>query len=197
MALLIGVLLVAAGFWGGATLQKRSGGSGSGNASLASAFAARLRGAGATGATGATGAAGDGRGRRGRVRRVRRLERGGGRDGLGRGRLDAVRAEFHRLAREGDARAFDDDHAQRQGPRKRAPARRYGRSSRARRAGTAMSPPRRSRRRPPVSRRAAAASAGAASAAPAGERRVVDRVTSRPAAVLNRRLVSSVTLAQV
>jgi Domain of unknown function (DUF5666) len=58
MAALIGVLLVAAGFWGGATLQKRSGGSGSGNASLASAFAARLRGSGATGATGATGAAG-------------------------------------------------------------------------------------------------------------------------------------------
>jgi hypothetical protein len=59
MAALVAVLLVAAGFWGGATLQKRSGGSSSGNSSLASAFAARLRAAGgATGATGATGAVG-------------------------------------------------------------------------------------------------------------------------------------------
>ena len=59
MALLLAVVLVAAGFWGGATLQKRSSGSGSGNSSLASAFAARLRAAGgATGATGATGASG-------------------------------------------------------------------------------------------------------------------------------------------
>ena len=61
-AALIAVVLVAAGFWGGATLQKRNGGSGSGSSSLASAFAARLRSAsgatGATGASGATGAAG-------------------------------------------------------------------------------------------------------------------------------------------
>ncbi len=58
-AALIAVVLVAAGFWGGATLQKRNGGSGSGNSPLASAFAARFRSAaGATGATGATGAGG-------------------------------------------------------------------------------------------------------------------------------------------
>lgn len=58
-AVLVAVVLVAAGFWGGATLQKRNGGSSSGGSSLASAFAARLRAAsGATGATGASGASG-------------------------------------------------------------------------------------------------------------------------------------------
>ena len=61
-SLLAAVLLVAAGFWGGATLQKRSGGSGSGGSALASAFAARLarrgRGDGGHGRD-----RGDGRGR--------------------------------------------------------------------------------------------------------------------------------------
>jgi hypothetical protein len=61
-AALVAVLLLATGFWGGATLQKRHNGSGSSASSLASAFAGRLRAAaaaaGATGTTGTTGAAG-------------------------------------------------------------------------------------------------------------------------------------------
>ena len=63
---LVAILLVAAGFWGGAALEKnRSGGSGSG-ASAASSFAARFRGLGGTG-TGAstTGTSTTGTGRAG------------------------------------------------------------------------------------------------------------------------------------
>ncbi len=59
-AALIAILLVGAGFWGGATLQKdhgSSGGTGGGNG--VAALASRLRAlAGATGASGATGARG-------------------------------------------------------------------------------------------------------------------------------------------
>jgi hypothetical protein len=59
-AALIAVALVAAGFWGGSTLQKNHGsGSGGGTGGNAAAFLSRLRGAGgATGASGATGATG-------------------------------------------------------------------------------------------------------------------------------------------
>jgi hypothetical protein len=64
-AALIAVALVAAGFWGGSTLEKNHGSSSGGGAGAnAAAFLSRLRGAtgasGATGATGATGAAGTG-----------------------------------------------------------------------------------------------------------------------------------------
>src|SRR5215475_13956137 len=54
-AALAAVLLVAAGFWGGATLQKRHASASSGASSLASAFASRFRSAAASGATGASG----------------------------------------------------------------------------------------------------------------------------------------------
>jgi hypothetical protein len=57
-AALAAVLLVAAGFWGGATLQKRHSNAGSGTSALASAFASGFRAAAASGATGATGGAG-------------------------------------------------------------------------------------------------------------------------------------------
>ena len=63
-AALIAVVLVAAGFWGGSTLQKNHGSgssSGGGGGANAAAFLSRLRAAsGATGATGATGASGAG-----------------------------------------------------------------------------------------------------------------------------------------
>jgi len=58
-AALIAVLLVGAGFWGGATLQKDRGSSSGGGGGGAAALASRLRAlAGATGATGARGATG-------------------------------------------------------------------------------------------------------------------------------------------
>jgi hypothetical protein len=61
-AALIAVALVAAGFWGGSTLQKNHGSSsGGGGGANAAAFLNRLRGAtGASGATGATGTGGTG-----------------------------------------------------------------------------------------------------------------------------------------
>jgi hypothetical protein len=59
---LIAVLLVGAGFWGGASLEKSHGGGSSSGGSLASAFASRLRAAAASGATGTSSSNGGGSG---------------------------------------------------------------------------------------------------------------------------------------
>lgn len=56
LAVLLTIVLVAAGFWGGAELEKSHNGGGS--ASLLGSLASRFRSAGATGASGASGAGG-------------------------------------------------------------------------------------------------------------------------------------------
>ena len=122
-ALMLAVVLVALGFWGGAIAQKNHATASAGNG--AAAFAARLRNAasGATGATGTSGAGGF------------RFPGGAGherfgchhRNDLRRRRQDRLHPHRDQPAGEGHAHPLDDGHPERKGRSHSASARRHGR----------------------------------------------------------------------
>ena len=127
VAALLAVVLVAAGFWGGAELQKNQGGTSSSLAGVA----ARFRSAAGAGATGATGSRS--------LRRPLRQHRRGDGDDLRRRRQHALRRRhLDRVGREGDAHQVDNRHAQRRRRGDRPASRRHGhrpRCDRERRGG--------------------------------------------------------------